>query len=878
MNDSSRRARIAIHCGIALAVSAAIAEAQVVAQFDLPAQPLADSLRAIAGQTHSNILFDRQLVMGLSAPPLQLKSTTEEALTYLLRGTALTWRQLDEKTVTIQRAEAPGESQNSQAPARRLPQVSGVDTALDAGRLRLAQADAASQAAEASGASSTPEETLQEVVVTGINFKYNDVESANKMNLSIKDTPQTVKVITEDMLDFAGITKFEDTYKIDAGAQTSNAQDGWVRTYFRGFRLDYDKALKIDGLRIPGQITPDLSAFERFEIVKGPTSTMFGQAQIAGTLNAVSKKPRADRGGSISLETGSFNHYRGEVDVYGALTADERLTGRMVASYLDEDSFLDFSFNKRKVIAPSLKYDFTPNTALTMQLQYQDISFNGSYGYGAQYIGPDTDEGRNTPSNYVWPDVPRSTLVGFPDAIPKREMLLARSLLEHSFANDWKLRAIAQYTKGDTKNLGAYSGSVAPDGDVPLYMYYTDGGGEAYAGDVSLFGDVEWFGRKHTLYVGLEYSRDDFGRVVGAGLLGPGSFNIFHPDYSALPRLPRNPAPYLDLGTPGYSGYIYQDHTLYVEKGLVLQSILHPTDKLSVLLGARYSSFDLSSRSICCGPEALEPLPSGFAGTAGYSDNDLTFQVGTTYALTSSINAYLSYGETFLPRNQFVADPAAPNDPDQAKRTPPEEGVSYEVGLKGEALGRQLSWSVAAFDIARNHIAEDDPDEEIFGFVLLQGKQRSRGVEVDFQGEVTPGWDIYGSLAVIDNKYVKGELTGFRSFIAPRFGASLFSSYEIQQGPLAGLGFGGGLIYKQRGEVQQRQSNGYGLFFDHLFEDTFEMDTRVFYRRNAWMLQLSAFNLLNTKYYSPVNNSFGSSVSVNPPRTFLAKITYDFGK
>jgi iron complex outermembrane receptor protein len=848
------------------------AAAQAVNQINLPVQSLAESLKAVGSLTNTNIMAPQRLVDGVNAPAVNGEMTADAVFARLLDGTGLEYHFVNDRTVVIRRKmeSADPRAQNGRH---------GADA------FRLAQAE------DAAGAQ--PDDALQEVVVTGINFKYNDVESANKMNLSIKDTPQTVKVITEDMLDFAGVTKFEDTYKIDAGAQTSNAQDGWVRTYFRGFRLDYDKALKVDGLRIPGYVTPDLAGFERFEIVKGPTSTMFGQAQIAGTLNAVSKKPRAERGGSISLETGSFNHYLGEVDVYGALTADERLTARLVASYLDEDTFLDFGFNERKVIAPSVKYDFTRNTALTVQLQYQEGKFNGSYGYGAQYtgsVGTATEAlERADPRNYDWPDVPRSRLVGFQDAIPERELFLARTLLEHSFSNDWKLRAIAQYAKTDVVNLGAYSGPIEPDGETPLYMYFTEGGGDAYAGDVSLFGNVELFGREHTLYAGIEYSRDDFGRLTGFGLLGPGSFNIYSPDYSALPSLPRAAAPYLDLGTPGYGGGIYQDHSLYEEKGAVLQAILHPVDRLSVLLGARYSSFDVSYRSACCDETALEPLPSGFAGIAGYSDDDLTFQFGTTYALTPGINAYLSYGETFLPRNQFVANPDAPDDPEQAIRTPPEAGVSYEVGLKGEAFERQLSWSVATFDIRRENIAEDAPGENPLGFVVLQGEQRARGVEVDFQGEVRPGWDVYGSLAVINNKFVKGDLTGFRSFVAPKFGASFFSSYEIQQGPLAGLGFGGGLIYKDRGEVRQFQggplsgdpeedlTNNFGRFFDHLFDDTFEIDARVFYRREAWTFQVAAMNLLDTKYYMPVNSNFSGAVSVNPPRMVFGKISYDFG-
>ena len=854
VRTSVRRALLATAASFALGSAAMAVPSGEPKPFDIGGQPLNSALGEFARQSNRQILYSTEVVLAKRTGGVKGELSAESALKMLLQGTGLTFRVTADDTILVERIE-------NRATASWQPTADHA--------LRLAQADTAA-------AEPADEEKLSEVVVTGISFQYNDVESANKMNLSVKDTPQSVKVITEDLLDFAGIRKFEDAYKIDAGSQTSNAQDGWVRTYFRGFQLDYDKAIKIDGIRTPGQVAPDLSPFERFEIIKGSTSTIYGQSQIAGTLNAVSKKPRSDFGGSLSFETGSFSHYMAEADVYGALTSDGKLSSRLVTSYLDEDTFLDYGFSKRLVIAPSLKYEFTPDTSLTLLTQYQDMKFNASYGYGAQYTGPvgteDEEAARNDPNNYGWPDVPRSRLVGFPDANPKRKLMFGRALLEHHFASDWQMRTSVQYTKSDVKNKGAYSGGVEPDGQAPLYMYFDDGGGEAYSGEVNLFGSVELGGREHTLFFGADYSHDKYGRFIGYGLLGPDAFNIYDPDYASLPKLPSEVAPYLDLNTPGYVGGVLRERTLYQETGVTLQTILHPVDRLSVLLGARYSDFKLSTISNCCDETALEPLPSGF-GDDRYEDNALTYQLGTTFAITPKVNAYASYGETFLPRNELIFNAA---DPSNGTRTNPEEGTSYEVGLKGEARERRFSWSVAAFKIERTNISESDVNHP--GFVLLRGKQRSKGVEVDFQGEVMQGWNVFGSLATIDNEFVEGEFKGFPSFLAPRFGASFYTSYEFQHGPWAGFGFGGGMVYKLRGQVRQFDDPGHGLYFDRLFGDIFEMDARVFYNRNNWTFQLSALNLLDTKYYSPVYNTFLSSVSVNPPRTIFGKVSYDLKK
>ena len=714
-------------------------------------------------------------------------------------------------------------------------------------------------------------EELEEVVVRGLNFKYNVVETANKMNLSIKDTPQAVKVITEDMLDFSGITKFEDAYKLDAGAHTSNGQDGFVRQYFRGFKLDSANAIKVDGLRMPGLIVPDLAPFERFEIIKGATSTIYGQSLVAGTLNAVSKKPRADFGGKLELEAGSRDHYRAELDVYGALTENEKLTSRLVASYLDEDTHIDFSWSKHLVIAPSLKYQFTENTSLMLQTQLQEIRFVGSWGSGVQDVGgPDGDL-----ANFVIPDVPRSRLFGNPDANSDRDLLFARTTLDHQFQNDWKLRMNAQFGDSEVKNYGNYAGGVDSDGFLqPLYMYLGERTGESYAGEVNLFGDVELMGRTHQLFFGADYTRDKGTSYLGFGGMY-GTFNVFDPDYDALPQYPRTVPEYTAENIPDYEGIFFRSKDNYVEYGMTVQAILHPTKRFTLLLGARYSNLEYSEARQCCDISALDPLPGGYAPGEVFENEDFTVQTGATFALTPDLNLYASYGQTFLPRNEFLQDPQDPQG--QGIAVGPEEGESMEIGLKGEAFDRNLSWSFAAFEISRSNITESfGPDPR---FVEFRGDQRARGLEFDLQGEVLPGWDVYASLATLDNKFVGDSVyAGFHSYMGPKLGVSVFSSYEFQGGSLKGFGFGGGVVYKKLAEMPLFEELGPDdtRRYYHLLDDPLEVDARFFYRRGPWNYQLAITNLLDSKYYSVEDNTFAYAVSVNPGRRVIGKLSYSF--
>jgi TonB-dependent siderophore receptor len=731
--------------------------------------------------------------------------------------------------------------------------------------IAAAVSTAISSWAQAQQPAAKPED-LEEVIVTGLTFKYNTVETANKMDLAIKDTPQSVKVITADMLEFSGITKFEDVYKIDAGSHSSHAQDGFVRNYFRGFKLDSNNAVKLDGLRMPGIIEPDLSPFERFEIIKGPTSTIYGQSPIAGTLNAVSKKPLREFGGSVSLEAGNFDHKRGEVDIYGP--AGEKFAYRVVGSYLDQESFLDYVFTKRKVLAPSMEYDIGENTRLTVMGQYQDIDFLPSYGSGVQVLGGDDAD----PANYRIAPAPRSRFYGLPTGLSEREFLFSRSLLEHEFGNDWKLRANAQYSESDVINRGSYGGTASPDNFTQLYMYRSETDSEAYSGEVNLFGDVEVGGREHTLFFGVDYARENYRQALSYGSIAPDAFNFVDPDYASLPDYPPSIAEFTPENIPDYSGIFLRRKSVVEETGFTFQTVLKPTDRLSFLIGTRYSRVEIGSVEHCCEIESLDPLPHGFGADDTFTNSKWTVQVGSTFAITPRVNLYANYGQTFLPRDEFAFNP---DDPDNGTSVGPEEGESYEIGAKGELFDGQVSWSTAVFDIARTNITENDFDNP--GFSIVRGKQRSRGVEVDAQGQIVAGWDVYLSLAKIDNKYVGGDYDGYPSFITPKFGASLFTSYEIQDGAAQGLGFGGGFVYKQTGEVWQFDGPApAGADFSHLFKDVTELDLRAFYERGPWNYSLSVTNVLDTKYYSPEDNNFWYAISVNPGRQYIGRLSYSF--
>lgn len=728
------------------------------------------------------------------------------------------------------------------------PQVTSAGVSAGEGSIvTLAQLDpgVATPAAEedAQAAESQP---LDEIVVTGLKFRYDEATTAMKLPLSVKDTPQTIKAVTEDVIDFSGIRKFEDVYKIDASGGTSHALDDFARNYYRGFRQESDNAIKVDGFRLTGAVNLDLAPFERFEIVKGATSTLYGQNSVAGTLNAISKMPRSTFGGELTGWAGSDDYYRTEVDLYGPVTDDGALAFRVIGAYTDRQSFLDLAKRQVRLIAPTLRYDVSSDTSVTARVIYQDNDSRHHFGYGLQI----TDDGLQIP------DVPRSTYGGMEWNKVKRDVLFVLTTLEHSFANDWTLRGSMQYNevKGTLTEFIPVGLDAAGFALIDA-TYARNDEDDVYAGEVTLFGDVELFGRNHTLFAGLDHSSQKFEHLSATDFLSFG-FNIFDPDPTLIP-------PRLSLTD---SPFFFGQRDRNKESGVTLQALLRPTDALTVILGTRYTHNDLNTRTRE-GEMALvndfTALPFSEADTI--DSDEVTVQTGVTWAITEEVNVYASYGETFEPQFGFVAS---------GDVIDPERGTAYEMGLKGD-FAQRLSYSLALFDMERTNIAQSDFLNP--GFLIPLGTQRSRGVELDFQGEIIEGWDVYGSVAVLDAEFTEGQFEGMQPVNAPRFGLSLFTSYEFSGGALEGLGIGGGIVHKHGRETFD--DDRFGIFgFNPVFDfgDFTELDLRAYYTLDNWRFQLSGTNLTDEKYYSPTFNHFAFAIHANPARAVLFDVSYAF--
>lgn len=808
---------------IACALLANAIHAETVLELNLPSQSLADSLRAFGAQAHLNVLFDPPVVGNRQAPALKGPITPAEALARLLGnstreagadGMVLEYEFVGDKTVVI-RAVRP-------RPA--------------------------------------PREALEEVTVSGKRFNYSVVESANKMPLSVKDTPQSVKVITEDMLHYAGVQNLNDLYKLDAGSHATNSGSRITYHYSRGFSANQgissgSNTIRIDGFRTAAPLLADLAVFERIELVKGSTSTLYGQATLAGTMNVITKKPQSTSGGAMKFETGSYDHYRGELDLYGPLTSDDKLTYRLVGTYTDSGGYEHGYEERSYIIAPSLQYTFTPATRLRLTASYH---VNESPGY--QGIGLATDAA----GNLSVPDISRRTMINPPWGRQDREAVFALGVFEHDFADDWQVRAAATHYRTVSELVGGYNELTNAQGLTDFIGEWSTTTYLSRGAEVSMHGGFELFGRRHHAYLGADYGEAGSypSKYASARVSSGTGFSAYAPDWSLFS--PFQPRDFLDGGRWADAPGRYAENATYmnIEAGVTAQLQLQPTDRWSVLLGLRRASavFEMGYRGCFqgpgndCGADFFNSRPSPQENKDSKT-TAWTYQAGTTFKVTDDINVYASYGQTFEPRGAygFVPDPQDPTQPDpshpRGHNLGPEKGNAYELGLKGELLDHRFAWSVGVFDVGRLNVVQQDPGHPQFSVAI--GEQRSRGIEVDLQGEVLPGLGVYLSAVKMVNEFKEGELAGFKSNLGPSLGISAFANYELQSGVLRGLGFGGGLVYKDRVPAYDRYlSWASRMSIPELSTDITELDLRAYYNRASWNYELSVTNVLDEAYWS----------------------------
>ncbi|MBD2208313.1 TonB-dependent siderophore receptor [Nostoc linckia FACHB-104] len=665
-----------------------------------------------------------------------------------------------------------------------------------------------------------------ELVVTGeeSGYRAEEASSATKTDTAIRDIPQSIQVIPREVLKDQATIRVQDALRNVSGSTSAGYYQGFSEYFsLRGFNANIFR----DGLRsylfYGGLI--ETADVERIEVLKGPASVLFGDAPPGGLINLVSKQPLAQPFSSFEGTIGSFSSYRGALDLSGPLRDDGSVLYRFNTFYENAGSFRDFVNSERLFFAPKLKFALGANTNLTIDGSWLEETRTADDGTVA--IG-------NRPAN-----LPRERFLGEPFQNVQINVTNFSYLLDHKFSEQWKIRNAfrAQFV-----NLDRYyplrDSLDEETGELSRLSYYSERRDNAYTVQTDVVGKFSTGSIKHQLVLGFDYTKVTEDALFGDFESYP-SINIFNPVYTRLEY-------------PKVEILNFFREANIDKYGFYIQDQIEINPQLKLLAGGRFDIFDQTRTVQSLGEEKEEFTQS---------DSNFSPRLGIVYQPSQNISLYASYATSFEP-----SFGTSRNGNGEAFK--PETGRQFEVGVKAD-ITPNLSATLALYDLRKQNVTTDDPNSSDPNDQIQTGEQTSRGIEFDIAGEITPGWKVIASYSYIDafvSKDTSG-LEGRRRDNIPEHAASLWTSYEMQQGSLRGLGFGLGLFFV--GDRFGDLDNSYVL------PSYVRTDASVFYKRDNWRAALNIRNLFDNTYFTGSDSS-RLGVYYGEPLTLIGSFAIEF--
>lgn len=681
---------------------------------------------------------------------------------------------------------------------------------------------------------------LSEVVVEG--FRAREQGSATKTALSIRETPQAISVITRESMEARHVTDITSALELAAGLTSGIAADGGPFAgrglgggegfMLRGQQLDGRRDVRMDGFVVASRAF-DMVAFERIEVVKGPSSVLYGQGSLGGFINLIRRKPQAQFQGSLATQLASWDSRRAELDFTGPLDDDGRLRGRITAAWDDSGSFTEHVQTRSYTLAPGLYADLGSGFTLKAQLLYQDDHYTPSRGTPLRRDGDEL----------FIPDIDRSLFTGVPSQEKSSShVYLATMELDKRLDENWL--ASLQFQKSGVNSrrfFDAYSNACCLDtsGNVDMYSDTSKFSGDSWAGELRLDGRFSALGRDHRVLLGLEAARRDDDLAFGYTSLGPG--NLYTQQFQQDNIIP---------GGARYQDFDFDFSNDNRDLGVYGQLLLSASQRLRLLVGARYDWSD------------IDHLDNNSGQLDTKEDGELTMRFGATYEVSPQLMTYGVYAQTFNPTVDARSGSGQILDP--------ETGEGFELGVKSEWFGGQLGVNAAVFRQELDNIPIPEPGNPDFS--ISGGLQRTDGLELEVSGRVG-GLTLGAAATFLDSKYIdeRDPYVGLAPYGLIKQQASLFVSYELQGGPLNGLSFGATLV-----DVGQRRQTDFETFTEYFLDGYTRADINVAYRGlEHWDLSLQLRNVTDERYIERLRDLYQDNF-FGAPRAVLARAEYRF--
>ncbi len=745
--------------------------AAVQHSFSVPRQPLAGALTTFGRQSGMQVSVDAGAIRGGASPGVTGSLASEQALARLLAGTGFTFRLTAPNTAMLERIPAGSPTGALTLPPVQVEGLEGVETA------------------------SGPTE----------GYVAHQSATATKTDTPLLETPQAISVVGRDQIAAQAAHTLVGALGYTPGVQTGQdpVENRFDSLLIRGFQ----PTLFLDGMQLPsgasqfGRSMVDPFSLERIEVLRGPSSSLYGKIAPGGLVNMVSLRPPAEATHMLDVQGNNFGQLQGGFDLGGPLNQDGTLLYRLTGLVHGGGTQIDHVDDRRIMIAPAFTWRPDDDTSLTFLSQFQ----RDDSGVEIQFL-PAQGTLLSNPNGTV----PVGRFLGEPgfDGYRRTQYWLGYQF-EHRFNDNVTVRQNFRYANLNT-DLFAVIG-VGLQSDIKTLNrlgYYV----AERAQNITLDNQAELHFRTgplaHTALVGVDYrwvtSRFEMGT-------GPApTLNIFDPVYGA---------PITPPTATTRTGQVQNQIGVYAQDQIAL-------GRWRLTLSGRHDWVSTATQNFVAGTHQDQD-DGAFSGRAGVN-----------YVFDFGLSPYVAYAHSFQPTlgTTFNGAPFKPTTGDE-----------YEAGLKYQPPGTNVALNAALYTLTeQNALASDGAH---VGFQVQTGEIRARGIELDATASLTNGLNLVAAYTYTDAENTNGAATtiGKRPIGVPRHSVSLWGDYALPSGPLQGLGFGGGVRYF--GDTFGDAANtlhipGYALLDATLHYDLGQVRPQL----SGAKLVLNATNLLDKRY------------------------------
>lgn len=687
---------------------------------------------------------------------------------------------------------------------------------------------------------------LEEVIVKGYKSLNEKPVSVGKVAIDPMDLPQSIAVVGQGIIRDQQALRLSDVIRNVNGVYLSTTRASTQESFSaRGYGFSSNNMFK-NGSRVNSGAMPEVSSLEKVEVLKGSAAILYGNVAPGGIINMVTKQPRFDFGGELSMRASSYDLYKPAFDVYGPITKGiaYRVNGTFESAY----SYRDVVKSKRYYVNPSLLFMLGKRTELLVQGDYLNHNFTPDFGIGSL-------------NNTVIANVPRSRFLGAVWSYAKTQQVTASASLKHQLNDSWKINFTGSYQNYKRDYYSTERIQADSNGQWTRPLGRQNPQEDYYIAQIDLTGKFKTAGIEHTLLAGIDADR-----------YYTTTYTFNQPAvYDTINIL--DLAKYMQRTDIPAASKIRTVNTPVNRVGAYVQDLVSLSNKLKFLVGVRWSYQEAK-------PAVTTDLLTN-TQTKGASKIDKAFspRFGLVYRPVGTTSFFTSYSNSFSVNSgtDVNGSALAPSIIDQ-----------FEAGVKNDFFKGLLSANLTVYRIVNNNLAQTaqfaadgvTPNNNT-AIKELTGQTTSDGLELDIASHPVSGLDIIAGYSYNYMRYTKtpdakgNYVEGERLVNTPAHTANASVFYVFNNTKIKGLKIGATAFYTGDRLGGWNNTLGQAENYSRLIPVSgfATLDISAGYTYNKISLLAKVSNLTNAFNYYVHEN-----YSINPiaPRQFSATAAYKF--